>query len=71
MPGATHGGDESWLFDSMQTKSPGELALSRDMALWWASMARPAYPVCAARPGLNAAGQPRLTLLVLLRQESA
>ena len=56
MPGATHGGDESWLFDSMQTKTPGELALSRDMALWWASMARPAYPNRPrTRPGLRGA----------------
>ena len=36
--GATHGGDESWLLDEHESGTNNEVTLSRDMALWWASL---------------------------------
>ena len=40
LPGATHGGDESWLLRKATTTTAGELALSTDMADWWTTLGR-------------------------------
>jgi carboxylesterase type B len=44
LPGATHGGDESWLLRKAKTNTPAELALSRDMASWWTTLGRNLNP---------------------------
>ena len=38
LPGATHGADESWILDEHEGAPAAQVALSRDMALWWASL---------------------------------
>lgn len=44
LPGATHGGDESWLLRKAATNTAAELALSRDMANWWTTLGRTLNP---------------------------
>jgi len=51
VPGATHGGDEQWLFNDHKGSSAAERRLSEAMALWWGSLATTGDP--------NAAGDPR------------
>jgi len=43
LPGATHGGDESWLFRKSGATAD-EITLSKDMASWWASLAAAGDP---------------------------
>ena len=43
LPGATHGGDETWIFRTAG-KTAGEIQLSSDMASWWASLATSGDP---------------------------
>ena len=38
MPGATHGGDETWILRTKKTSNSAELALSEDMGSWWATL---------------------------------
>jgi len=49
--GAMHGGDESWLLGEHESGSPGQVALSHDMALWWASVNAHGDPNRAADRG--------------------
>jgi carboxylesterase type B len=52
LPGATHGSDESWILDEHEASgTAAEVALSRDMALWWASLSETLDPNTAARAG--------------------
>ena len=38
LPGATHGSDESWVFDEHEGAPAPQVSLTRDMAAWWASL---------------------------------
>lgn len=51
LPGATHGADESWILDEHEGAPPGQVALSRDMALWWASLNAGGDPNADAHDG--------------------
>jgi len=51
LPGATHGGDEAWLFRTTGT-SADEIALSEDMASWWANLAASGDPNLPSAGGL-------------------
>ena len=54
LPGATHGGDEAWLFASEKTKTDGERDLALDMARWFGSLARNGDPNTGANAGAPA-----------------
>ena len=53
LPGATHGGDEGWLFRKSGTTAD-EISLSKDMASWWASLAAVGNPNGAPNAGAPA-----------------
>lgn len=49
--GATHGGDETWLLGEHENGTPGEVTLSHNMALWWASLGSDGNPNTKANKG--------------------
>jgi carboxylesterase type B len=54
LPGATHGGDESWILDEHGGAPPAQVALSQAMADWWASLDAQGDPNARARSGAPA-----------------
>jgi carboxylesterase type B len=48
---AMHGGDESWLLVERENGTPQEVALSHDMAMWWASLNAHGDPNVGANKG--------------------